>query len=433
MVIRTSNNKIKNHQIIVNKETIEWGIVCLLLLFSFFNRATLLVSMLLLLFLFFSQREIGAIKMLNIITLRTIINPGIAIGIDSIQNVKWIIIFLCSFYLMFNYRKIDMILKRKMNKILIAIMVYAIYTLLSSFIFSTLPIVAMFKLISYVIVFIGIIIGIAATYHEINWIQWMYRMLATLFILSIPLIPISVGYLRTGHSFQGLTNHPNMFGIVGSLFVALTLTNLQQGNLKYPLKEMFLVIATLFMIILCKSRTGFITSIFLIILYLIFSKVGTVKKLIAFNFFSAITILYSFSSGDIFQFIKKFMYKGQEDILFSRTEQVGSLMDNFLRNPWFGSGFAVPVTPYRTYAFSLEYLVEPGNLLLAVLSYGGLIGFILFLNYMFKILWINKKNFRYLSFLPIGAVLISMGEMVFFSSNNIAIWICMFLAIYVVK
>lgn len=106
-------------------------------------------------------------------------------------------------------------------------------------------------------------------------------------------------------------------------------------------------------------------------------------------------------------------------------------MQSFRSNPLFGKGFAVPIYPNRSFIISTEFVVEPGNLLLSVLACGGIIGFVLFSIYMLNILITNKKNFKSLIYLPLASVMISMGEMVFFSSNNIGIWLYMFIGIYV--
>ena len=149
----------------------------------------------------------------------------------------------------------------------------------------------------------------------------------------------------------------------------------------------------------------------------------------ACNFIGLSLIVYLFLDKQILQDIKLFFYKDQDNILSSRINQIDGLVSNFMRNPWFGSGFAVPVTPFRTFAFNSKYVVEPGNLILSVLSYGGIMGLIFFLIYMFSIFREILKNFSQTVFLFLSPILVSMGEMVFFSSNNIGIWCYTFIAI----
>lgn len=430
MISRISVHPKQNNGLVIKKTNLEWWIICLVFIFSFINSVTLFISLILLLILL-KQKEIGTIKILNLITMRTIINPGLAVGIDSFQNIKWMIIYLCSFYLIWGYKHIDHNIRKRLDKILLAISFYTIYSAFASFFFSTLPIVAIFKLLSYSIVFIALIIGVANTNTKYNWLDWMYSMMVIIFIGSIPFIALPVGYLINGHAFQGITNQPNMFGILGGLFTALIVSRIQLSRFNGQLKPLILLSVLLYMIILSKSRTGFITAVLTIMLFLFFSKINRIQKIIMFNFYGLITILYALFDGRLIQFIHAFLYKGNEDILFSRVNQVDGLIFNFLRNPWFGSGFAVPVTPYRSFGFSTEYIVEPGNLILALLSYGGIFGFALFLNYMFKLINSNKKNYKFLIFLPLSTIFISMGEMVFFSSNNIGIWLYMMLSIYI--
>lgn len=423
-------SNITQNNFLIKKETLEWIVVWSLMFFSFISNITLLISMLLLI-LFFQQNEIGVIKILNIVTLRTIINPGISVNIGNFQNFKWVIIFICSFYLLLSYRKIDREKKIDLNKVLISILTFTIYSIISSFFFSTLPIVAIFKLMSYIIVFIAIIIGVVNTSQQFNWIKWMYKMLGTLFIISIMVITLPIAYLRNGHAFQGFVNHPNMFGIIGALFIAIIMTRVQLKEYNNLLKVFLEIVTAMYMIFLSKSRTGLIASIILLLILMIFSKINTNKKVIIFSLSSIILGIHLFLVSDLFVFFKEFLYKGNQSILFSRINQVNSLMSNFYRSPFWGSGFAVPVTSYRTYIYSVNYIVEPGNLILAVLSYTGIVGFILFVNYMCIILYINRHRMKNYIFLFLTPILISMGEMVFFSSNNIGIWCYMFYAIYI--
>lgn len=418
----------KNKVFLISKETFEWWIICFVLIFSFINSVALSISMIMLLF-FLKQREIGAIKVLNLITLRTIINPAIAVGIEMQQNFKWIIIFSCSLYLLSSYFKLDKLIKKRLNKVLFPFVIFAIYSAISSFIFSTLPIVAIFKLFSYVIAFGGIVIGIAGTSMRINWIDWLYKLMTILFLTSLPLSIHPVGYLRNGHSFQGLINHPNMLGILAVLFVALIISRIQlksYSNLLFPLLE---ITSVLLMIFLSKSRTSLLSVVILIAFYLFFSNINHVKKAFLLTLVSLVIFSTAWLNGVVVTFIEEFIYKGQDDLLYSRISQVDGLVDNFIRSPWFGSGFAVPVTPFRTFAFSTEYVVEPGNLVLAVLSYGGFVGFALFVFYMVRILMSGKTDYRKTIYLYLAPILISMGEMVFFSTNNIGIWLYMFIAL----
>lgn len=420
-----------NTVIKIKVNSFEWlGIICLFMI-SFLNKTTLLIFMILLLFLL-KQKQIGAIKIMNIITLRTIINPGIAVDISSFQIFKWTILMGCLIYLLLSYSKLDNENFKKFRDIAILVLIFAFYNIFVAFIFSSLPIISIAKVTSYILPFLGVLVGVGCTHKNFNWIDWLLKMLMPLFIISFFIIKLPISYLRNGISFQGLTNHPNMFGMVSVMFFAILISHSQINKTRIN-KWYFLLLSLIifYMVIISRSRTSLGSLIILVLLYLVFTNdYKGLKKLIIIN---AITLIMVFIllNNDIRNSIISFFYKGHEHILYSRAPQINALLSNFFKNPWFGNGFAVPVLPYRSYEFSFEFIVEPGNLILAVLSYSGIFGFIIFLSYIIKIFYVNKKNFKNVGFLPISAILVSMGEMVFFSTNNIGVWCYMLLAIYV--
>lgn len=436
-------SKYKNKEDIkIKKETLEWIGILVLFIFSFVNTITLLISLILLVLLLF-QKEIGAIKIINIITLRTIINPGIAVEISVLQNIKWLILFGCSVYLLSAYFKLPKNILIKTNRILFLISLFTVFNVFVALVFSSLPTIAIFKLISYIVIFTGTLIGIGFTIDKYDWIKWLLNIFYLIIIVSVLFIATPLGYLRNGTSFQGITNHPNMFGILTVLFLSLLFSSLNIVKRKngFFIQKIYtrifillMVFSSLYMVILSKSRTAFISCLILILLYIVFNKAKNNRKLI-FNFYFTLVIILLLITTSISEFIIEFLYKSQEqgDLLYSRQAQIESLTTNFIRNPLFGNGFAVPVLPYKSFEFSSAFIVEPGNLILAILSYSGIIGAVLFIGYIMQILYLNRVNFVKIGFLPLATLLISMGEMVFFSSNNIGIWCYMFLAIYLYK
>ncbi|CAH0136768.1 hypothetical protein SRABI96_00377 [Peribacillus sp. Bi96] len=434
MKIKKPISKIEHGNFRIKKNTLEWVFIVFLTLFSFLSTSTLLVSLFILL-IFLRQREIGAIKIVNIITLRTIINPGIAVDIGNLQYLKWIILFGCSLYLLLSFNKLEKNEIKKIKWILSPLFLFVVYNIFVALVFSSLPIVSIFKLLSYAVIFSGILIGVGYTFKSYDWLKWMVTMFKLIIIFSFLIIPFPVSYLRNGSSFQGITNNPNMFGVLAVLFIAIFLSYFQINKNKqklYSLISLFLSLVTLLMIFLSKSRTALISCLVLLFIYIIFVNCNKLLKIIIVNF-SGIAVILIILGTNVINFLTEFLYKGQEkgNILYSRTNQIENSLSNFMDNPWFGNGFAVPVLPYKSYIFSAEFIVEPGNLVLSVLSYSGIFGFLLFLSYITRVFLVNKSNFKYSCFLPLATILISMGEMVFFSSNNIGIWCYMFIALYV--
>ncbi|MBH9967914.1 O-antigen ligase family protein [[Bacillus] enclensis] len=413
----------------VNKLSLEWIFLILLFLISFINTFSLLVFFISILLLL-RQKEVGAIKIINIITLRTIINPGLAIDVGTMQNLKWLVLFVCSFYLVLSIRKLSGSNLKKVKLVLLPLLLFSLFNILVALIFSSLPIIAIFKLISYSFIFSAVIIGVGYTISKIHWIDWYIKVFSFVYLLSIPFVSSPIGYLRNGRGFQGLFNHPNMFGIVSVLFVALILTK-SQLNKNLSHFHFTLMVLVMGMIFLSQSRTSLMSSLLLILIYIFLVIIKRLSYLKIVFISASIIILLVFSKS-LVSLLMDFLAKGQTsgDILISRASQVSTLLTNFYSNPLFGTGFAVPVLPYRYFGFSTNFIVEPGNIVLAVLSYSGIIGFILFIIYMLQVLRTNKTSLHINIFLFLAPLLISMGEMVFFSSNNIGIWCYMFLAIY---
>lgn len=416
----------KVNQIIIKKNNILSFLILLLFISSLFSSIGLLLFILSLL-IYGLKNPLNAIKAISIVTFRGVLNPGLALPISQFEMYKWILLFACSWRLVIAYLKIHD--KRKLNTLLFPIVVYLVYSALSSFVFSNLPVVALMKIVSYGFIFIGIMIGIHNTIKGFDWIEWIYKQLLLIIVFSIPLIPLEVGYLRNGISFQGIINHPNLYGVVIVLFIAINIVKMQLGKYKMPIIGHLLNIISFLLIWITNSRTSLISALVLISVYLLFSNVNILKKGLGLVFITLIG-LFIVIDTNILSELHLFLFKGSDDLLYSRAGQVSTLVDSFNSNPLFGTGFSVPRYPFRSYIISTEFIVEPGNLLLSVLVYGGIIGFILFSIYMINIILYNKKNFRKLFFLPLASIMISMGEMVFFSSNNIGPWLYIFIGLY---
>lgn len=415
----------------INKSTLEWILLVTLFLFSFIHPITLLIFLFSLIFLF-TQKEIGALKILILLTLRTFINPSLAVSITSFQSMKWMLIFASALLLWFGITKISKYELDKIKWILIFVSIFIIYHCISAFIFSSLPVVATSKLVSYSVVFLGVLIGVAYTKDKFNLMEWLIKWFYLIFITSIFFILHPIGYLRNGLAFQGVTNQPNLFGILSVLFISLLLTKSLLAKNSNKLHIYVSVPLVFMMLLLSDSRTALLSSVVVLLTYVLIVnwRRVTYMKIAVISFVTAslvilIPLLYPYAI--------EYFYKGQQqgDILLSRSNQISTLLSNFSTNPLFGTGFAVPLLPFRLYTFSDNYIVEPGNIILAVLSYGGIIGIILFIIYMFSILLSNKKQLPYNILLIMAPLLVNIGEMSFFSSNGIGILSYLFLSLYV--
>jgi len=416
----------------ININTLNNSVMLLFILLSFFN------DMGLLLFLIFTliyglQKSIQAIKSICIVTIRSALNPELAPSMASFEYLKWIVLFSCAAILIKKYLNIRV--RKNINKILFPVILYLIYSSVSSFISSSLPLVSLMKIFSYGFVFIGVLIGVYITFHEYDWIAWLHKLLLSIIILSLILYGLGLGFHPTNLSlFRGAVNHPNILGTTVVLFIALNIAILQLGNHKNHFIYHLLIIISLIIIWWSRARTSLIAAVFLLITYILLLNKDLLKKAALIDIFLIISICILFFTPDLLNILSNFLAKGNEDIvesvIASRGAQIEGLINNFYKSPIIGTGFAVPVLPYRSYIISTQFVVEPGNLFFAVLSYGGIIGLLLFIYYMVSILLSNRQYFKELIYLPLATILVSMGEMVFFSTNNMGPILYMFLAIY---
>lgn len=368
----------------------------------------------------FHKKIDGALISLFLIAIRTIINPGIGIEISNLGILKWIVIFVISFYLLFSSFK-----GFRDYYFILLIIILQFYLIVSTGIVSSFPLTAIFKIVSYIIPFFAIIIGIHSS--NTNILNFVVNILGLVLLGGVPLIKTSVGYLRNGVSFQGLTNHPNMFGILLVLFLAAYLTL----NI-YRLKvfSVFIISLTLILTVLSGSRTSLFSIFIVLVLYILTINIPTRQKilfLILLSFTGLIILIIM--NNQIVSFLNLFLHKGNANILYSRNNQISLNISRFKYSPYFGTGFNVPfISNFKSWKLEFNALTENGNLFLAILADTGIIGLLLFL-ITYGYIWTKGNNIL----LFIAPILISMGEMVFFSTNNIAIILYIFFGLYLKK
>lgn len=369
----------------------------------------------------------GCLKSLIFLTTRGVLNPSVA-SQASIQSFRWIIVLGASF-LILRYSNIKNIkFKNKYNKILLCIIAFSSVTAMFSLVVSSYPTTAIFKIMSFLLAFSAVMRGVASTREHVNWNDFFVSLYGILYIISIIMIPFKQ-FRVVNDDFQGMFNHVNIFGIISVLFLAALLNS--QFYKKYKILRIFMICAIFFMEYLSASRTGMISCIIVCVIY-IFSKkrgltkaVGIVLLLLIITFFLPQNVVSNIEKG-----VNEFIYKNNAtSIIDSREETLELYYSKFNAEPICGTGFMVPYNPaVRDYTLSFGLLVEPGNLLWTLLGDTGIVGTFIFILFFVAMLFNGRMSKVYLI---VAAFLICMGEMVFFSVNNMAIIIYLILAIYV--
>ena len=383
-----------------------------------------------LLLLFLRQGVTGCMKGLIIATTRGIISPAVGANVTGFAStVKWILIFVFSLYILF-YRKREHHVYpqlRNRNALMVLLGLFAAYTIMASFITGSYPVVSTFKVLSYTIPFLAVVTGIGLTYQRVDWAYYCYLLLTALIIPSAGVIPFN-RFKVVNDSFQGIINHPNLFGIFGAIYICFLLYSSYstRHNTGLGWERIVLLGLTFVMIYLSESRTGmFSAAIILLIYFITMNSESKMKLFLGLAVFSVLVAFYFLINNnayhELLDEINHFIMKRDTDnILDTREAMIEESMNKFHLNPSLGSGFGAPYVPWiKSFKFSMSMTYESGNLYATLLGDTGLWGFGLFVIYMGYILIKAKPKKWILFFAP---VIISLGEMAFFSTNNIAIY-----------
>lgn len=149
------------YKIKIRKPQFGVNLFVLSLFFLSFINVYLLAIFTVLITLFYTIKKgnIGCVESFILIQLRSVLNPGIACTYEGVAVIsKWICIFYLSFFIIFRYYLNNS--NKKLNTCMRYITFLSIVLILSSLFFSSYPVTASFKVLSYAIPFAAIIIAI---------------------------------------------------------------------------------------------------------------------------------------------------------------------------------------------------------------------------------------------------------------------------------
>lgn len=388
--------------------------------FSFLNTATLAVGMAALLY-FLTKGRKGYIQALVLLALRTPMSPAVAVRMGPLQIIKWGFILGFSALLLFGSKpKRERTLCQTTTTLL---WVFTILVSVASLIVSSYPTTSIFKVVTFALVFHAVLVGVSADDGTYNFADFVVRMSTPIIFLSLLVLPFGRFRIING-SFQGILNHPNMMGIMLVIYISYCI----HSSLQEKWKSIF-VMTSVVMIYFTGSRTSLLLALVMVIL--------SRKEILPRSYQNLVYLLIplavvyaALNFADLSEMIRGFVYKGNEEygLLYSRYDQYLRFLQKFNYNPLLGGGFGVPLIPgIRINTLVLTLIVEPGNIIWAVLGDCGILGFLLFALAFLPMVLRSKMRRLYLF---IGGFGVSMGEMVFFSTNNIAVLCYLLLALY---
>lgn len=376
------------------------------------------------LMIYWSYGAEGGLKALIFLTLRGILSSAVA-ATPTFSVIRWVVI-IGSAIIIISSTRLSGRQNRIYHAIILCLLCFDMIVIFSCLYICSYPVTSMFKMISFSISFLSVIVAIANTNEYIDWKSFITLLLLPLFVISFILIPFD-NFKIVNDDLQGVFNHVNMLGMMSSIFIAVILhADIFKTR---PKLRLIIIACVMVMIYLSGSRTGMITAIITIIAFMFAQPGNTSNKIVVFLLIICGVFLLLMFSTNFSNLVHEFIFKNNTDSLWaSREEVIAVYKDHYNSSKIVGTGFMVPYLAGNTnYNLRFDLLVEPGNMLWAVLGDVGILGLSAFIIILLVVLYNGAFAKLYLFIVP---VLMCMGEMVFFSVNNMSILLYVLIALY---
>ena len=436
----------------VKKSNLANCLFLLAILFRFINETTANLSFIFLIILcFFGAREI--IIALFLTWLFASLNSAL-VPAASFANVSRFVIIFSGFISSSFFLKWENIILNK--NLYLACIILFIFIFLHSIFISYIPEVSILRSLSWSLLFI-LLINCWSSLDEFTYLKLtreLFILFTILMLSSLTLIGNKIGYLKNNDGFQGVLNHPQLFGVIMGLFGIIILTRFPQQHFSSYIYRI-LMILTIYLLILSESRTAmlaligsYIISITLNLFYESKSKKNYNSFFILILIFISIYLLYQLNSFFNFDLLEYILSKSNrsagssilESFLESRGDIILRSLQNVNENFWAGIGFGIAsdyenMSVLRDNFFDIPYSapVEKGLLYMAILEEIGFFGFLLFLFFL-MICFLSLSPSESQSF-PILVIILlfNIGESTFFSPGGLGGLLTLFLTLSISK
>lgn len=410
---------------------IKWLAVILSLLFIP-QSSLIIVALFSILYL---ANKIDSLDVLLVFFLIYFIQNGLA-DLGGMTDFRYILIILLIVKPLAkkSEKKFNILLFFKDHKMSI---LFFIYILLNSLLISINTEYSLLQMVIFLLLLLFTFKGTFSS-EEFNFEekkQNLISMCIAILLLSFLLFPFpEIVYARNGKGFQGVTVHPNAFGVFIAPFCGYFLLTLIR---KKGFFNFLLFFVTLIFLILSQSRTSLFSFVLGLFVYFFINsefRSKFTRILILFSIPLFLIVLLNFTK--ITTAVNGFLIKSDsesfsESVIVSRGALFEAQFNNIKENLIFGIGFKVPSDLSVANNLSLEDKIsyEKGNMLTASVEELGVFGAGLF--FLFLISFLKKESRFKNSFqiLPIIAVFTSLGEATLFSIGGlgILIWTLIFL------
>lgn len=415
---------------------LKYLLVIVALLLRIVNESTANMSYFVLaLYALFGLKE--AIQALALSWLFGMLSLGIAPFASLGALGRYVIVLAAAASVFFRYEA--RLYQAGQKRIILSTIVLGIVLLAHSLLFSAVPDVSILKVISWTITATTLFAawGGLSQAQSSQLIRQLFAGLTAVMLVSLPLLVQPLGYLRNDTGFQGILNHPQVFGPVMALlgaWVAMRLLTLPR-----PPWKMALYIGTcVALIVLSEARTAGFALAGGVFSSIVISAVSTRQRiavlfpglrsarinLVIFCLILASLVYLPQLVGSMDTYVSKrqTVVGIVEAYQESRGGLVEPMLDNIKKRPMTGIGFGIAsdhtkmkVTRDPIFGMPVGAPIEKGVLPIAVVEEVGVIGLLYLLLWGKGILGSAQKSGDPAIALLGTIILLNFGESTFFS------------------
>jgi len=329
--------------------------------------------------------------------------------------------------------------------------------IINSFFVSAFPGISIFKTISFSVGLLCVIrLGMLTTSKNGEMLLFISEMGTAVFFLSVPLLPLEVGWAQTrGLAFNGILQHPQTLGV----FMVVTAAASFAAAFKFPNLQRILLVcgfAQLSMIYFTRARTALAAIVIGVIVFIIefvarggrgsrIRFVSPAALVLAFLGIAIATILVPSIRDGFAEFVRK----GDEQSLAtaedreealrtgSRGKQIFDVLGLIEEHPVVGYGFGVNPDSERMmnsigaqlWGIPLSAPVEQGFLPIATLAQIGIVGSLFVWPFLFSMYRFARRGSAEDAALFAAVLGVNFGQMIFYSlsGEGLVMWVTLVL------
>ena len=393
----------------------------------------------------------AALQALALSWLATLLNPGIFSKSEAAEMLRWLVI--ASAFTSVALRSVR--LSMRLPAPIIGVALFSVVATTTSVLTSYAPDVSIVRVLSFFTVAFTVLMAFDLTRGDSHfWRTWFVSFVGIIIALGLVFVGSDLGYTRNARGFQGLLNHPQLYGSFLAPVLAYLLFLRRRASLPRYVWPVLLAVGAV-SLVLTQARVGAVAlligaGVAVVWWTLELARRGALRvdgRVLAASLASALVLipLGVRYSGAVQEGITDFVFKRSsatyvvEAFEASRGGLIERSLQSFYANPVLGIGFGVPSDPGQLRVSRVPVLgiplgapVEKGFTGTSVLEELGLVGFVFFITMIVLVL---RPAFRTRTeaapvALAVAALAVTIGESVLFAvgGHGLMTWIFLGLA-----